>query len=783
MSYRSRWTVNLARVVFGALLGRRLPTTSGSLTIPGLRGAVRVDRDRWGVPSITATTEEDGWFGLGFCQGQDRTFQLEAMLRVIRGTLSELVGADGLPVDRFSRRIGFRRSAERQVKVLDDRTRRQLDAFARGVTAGGSLGLRRVPHEFRLLGSAPTPWRLEDAAGVLALQSFALASNWDSEMVRLRILTLDGREALAALDPTYPEWQGVASPPGTAAGAAVDRLAGEVSAFLELVGQGASNNWAVNARRTRAGRPLLANDPHLPPTLPPHWYLARVSTPDWTVAGASFAGAAAFPAAHNGYAAWGVTVGLVDNTDLYLEELSPDGRSARGPAGWEPCQVVDEEIRVKGQAEPERLSVPVTPRGPVISPSLEGETAAISIQAVWLQPRPLRGLLDVHRCRSFEQFHDVWERWPALSLNMVYADAGDTIGWQLTGTAPVRRAGFGILPQPAWDPHSGWTGDDVPFEDMPCAQNPKLGLIVTANANPSAAREPFLGVDWIEGYRQDRAVALLMQRLDWDVEGFRSVQADVLSTPWQEMKETLLAIPVEGAAARGRELLKAWDGRVSADSPAASVFELWQAEMVRRACRAKAPKSWEWASGKGFTALAPHTVFSVRRTGHLVRLLREKPAGWFVRGWDAEMADALGAAVDALEAKHGAASEGWAWGKVRPVTLLHPLGARKPLDRIFNLGPFPWGGDQNTVAQAAVDPLDATSNPGYIQSMRMIVDLGRLEDSRWVLPGGQSGNPMSPHYDDQLPLWLRGEGIPIPFTDAEAAAARVKTLALRPAGQ
>ena len=304
---------------------------------------------------------------------------------------------------------------------------------------------------------------------------------------------------------------------------------------------------------------------------------------------------------------------------------------------------------------------------------------------------------------------------------------------------------------------------------------------MTANANPTAAAEPFLGVDWIEGYRQDRAVELLRERTDWDLDGYRELQRDVYSIPWRELREHVLGAPgADPEVVRGQSLLGGWDGKVEAGSAGAALFELWQAEMVRRVCQAKAPNSWEWAAGKGFQVLAPHSVFMVRRTGHLVRLLREQPAGWFEGGWPAEVAAALAAAVGDLERRLGPDPLRWSWGAVRPLTLLHPLGARKPLSRVFNLGPFPWGGDSNTVAQASVDPVSPSANPGFIQSLRMVVDLGRFERSRWVLPGGQSGNPLSPHYDDQLPLWLGGEGIPIAFTADEVRSATRRSLSLLP---
>jgi penicillin amidase len=769
-----------AKLIFGLLLGRRLPITSGQLSLADLRRPVRVDRDQWGIPSITAENDPDAWFALGFCQGQDRAFQLEGMLRVVRGTLAELVGEAGLPVDRLSRRLGMRRGAAAQLAALDADVRAQMAAFAAGVSAGATAGCRKPAHEFRLLGGEPTPWTVEDAVGILKLQSLALGNNWDSELTRYKILSEDGPDALAALDPAYPDWQGVCSPPGGKAGPSTDRLAAELAAFRSAVGSGGSNNWTVNAARTRDGHPLLANDPHLAPTLPPHWYLARVATPEWTVAGASFVGAPVFPAGHNGFAAWGVTVGCVDNTDLFLEEVGPDGRSVREGDRWVACQVLEEPIAVKGgQVQIEKVLV--TARGPIIGPALEGDPGAISIRAVWLDAAPLRGLLDVHRSRSFEQFRSCWEKWPALSLNMIYADAGDTIGWQLTGASPVRRKGFGAIPQAGWDSEAGWRPELVPFAEMPVMQNPKLELIVTANAKPTAAEEPFLGVDWIEGFRQDRAVEALRERRDWDLAGFRRLQADVVSLPWRSIREQVLGLAGSSPdSERGLALLRDWDGQVSSDSPAAAVFELFLAEMYGRTARAKAPRSWEWVLGKGYSPITPHNLFHHRRAGHLVNLIRLQPSGWFGQPWPVELDDALGAAVRRLAAKHGHDSAGWAWGKVRPLTLLHPVGARKPLDRVFNLGPFPWGGDQNTVAQCGADPLDPEANPPVIQSLRMIVDLGRFEDSRWVLPGGQSGNPLSAHYADQLPLWQRGEGVPIPFSDAQVSAASKRRLSLLP---
>ena len=209
--------VNWPRLALRAL-GKRLPTVDGTLRVRGVGGQVAIARDRFGIPHITAENDADAWFAVGFCHGQDRAFQLETRLRLVRGTLAALTGPDGLPLDRLSRRIGFRRYGEEAVAALSPEHRRLAEAYARGVTAGVEKGLERQPHEFALLRSRPTPYQAADALGFLALQAFALASNWDVELARLKVLSLDGPEALLALEPPYPEWQPASDRPGSAAG-------------------------------------------------------------------------------------------------------------------------------------------------------------------------------------------------------------------------------------------------------------------------------------------------------------------------------------------------------------------------------------------------------------------------------------------------------------------------------------------------------------------------------------------------------------------------------------
>jgi penicillin G amidase len=779
-----RTSVNWTRTLLRLALGRRLPITTGTLKVPGLIASIVIRRDRWGIPVIEGGTDGDAWFGLGFCHAQDRAAQLDFFRRATRGTLSAMTGKAGLEIDRLARRVGLHRAARDQWPVLAADVRATIEAYVHGINAGFTFGLRRKPHEFAILGGQPEAWEPVDVVAYIKLQSLLITSNWDTELARFKLLLADGPEAVQALDPAPANNGPAVDPRGgdRMTWKAADRLAADLSTLRQaLPARSGSNAWVIAGSKTKSGRPLLANDPHVGPTLPAPWYLAHLRGPGWAVCGATTAGAPGFAAGHNGVAAWGSTAGLIDNTDLFLEEIGPDGVSVRQGDKWTACEVVEETIEVRGGADVvERVLI--TPRGPIVSPALGEERFALSMRAVWLDPLPTRGLIDVHRTTTFDEFRNKFREWPVTPQHFVFADTAGSIGWQLTGESPIRNNGYGVTPQPGWSDSASWAGL-VPFDQMPNAENPTAGYFVTANNPPvSSDAGPFLGDDWVNGYRAGVLTDAIASRNDWDVAGCQALQLDRRCKPWEEIRGTVLAAPVyDDFGRRGHELLAGWHGRVESDSAAASVYEFLFCELAERVAKAKAPNGYEWALGRGFGGLMPHTLFADRRFAHLSQLLREQPTGWFPRSWADEIADALSTAVRRLEAISKRSAADSRWSEVRPTVFKHlAFGDVKLLGNAFNVGPMEGGGDSNTPFQATVQPLDPLAAPAYTPTLRVVIDVGEWSNSRFVIAGGQSANPLSPHYADLLALWQEGRGVPIPWTRNEIDAATLHILNLSP---
>jgi penicillin amidase len=659
----------------------------------------------------------------------------------------------------------------------------QLDAYARGVTAGMGIGMERKAHELTLLGCDPTPWTAEDVQAVSVLLCFALAANWDVELLRLEMLEKDGRDAVLALDAPYPD-DLPTSLPGN--GAARLRAAEALRADLEKLAEvfplaGASNAWALAPSRTETGRPLLAADPHLPPDAPTHWYLAHVATPSWRLSGACFVGIPGFGIGHSDFAAWGVTAAHADNTDLFLEEVQPDGVSVRGPRGIERCVVLSEVIAVKGKA-PIVEQVLVTPRGPIVSPALEGVSMALSLGATWLSDRPYTGLYLAHQPRDRHAFFELFREASTSAVNVVYADREGHIAWRLGVEVPIRKGGHGTLPQPAWATDRGFTDRLVPFESMPHVMDPPEGFVVSANNAPAppSTEGPFFGFDFLDGYRQ-RVLSEALARGTFRLEDMATLQRDTRSIPWEELRDTVLVVePDSPDAAHARDILAAWDGRMSSDSVGATVWALVSTSLITRIVRAKAPRTAARALGVGFHGDLPVTTMITRRMSHFVKILREQPAGFLDEGFPRAIRDALDLAIKTLHASLGEPGAAWQWGLARPLRMHHSMGKTvRALDYVFAPGPVPFAGDATTVMQASIDLTNPLSSPLAIPSLRVVIDVGAWERSRFALISGQSASPASPHRFDQWEAWQSG-GLPIAWTEAAARASAHHVLELDP---
>jgi penicillin amidase len=767
-------------------LGTRLPVVRGTVRVRGLGSSVTIRRDDHGIPYVEASSDADAFFGLGFAQVQDRQFQIELYLRVARGTLAEILGPEMLPVDRLSRRIGFRHIAERQLAKLAPRERAQLESFVRGVNAGHVHGLKNRSHELALLGADASPLEATDIIAVLQFFAFALSSNWDAELARFRVLRADGAEALHALEASRGGWE-----PGrndgrmlfddAALGVAV-RLANEVGKLGEVTGLGgASNAWALAPSRTATGRPILACDPHLAPSLPAPWYLMHVRTPEWAMSGAFLPGNPIPTFGHNEHVAWGIAAGHVDNTDRFIEQLGPSGTSVREGAMLRACDVRTEVIRVKGEADVTE-KVLITRRGPIVSPALGDSDVALSMCATWMAPRKIGGY-DIYRARNVDEASALYASYPALSESRVFADTAGTISWHIVGDAPIRRKGEGMLPAPGWDPDYGWHDEPLPYEALPNASAPPEGLLVAANQDPGPSPlGAFLGADWLDGSRHAHLVEMLSARSDWDVPSTARLQTNRKTVLWPRIREAVLGALRGAAGANRRALhwLESWDGVVGPESSAASIFEVFFAEMVVRIAKSKAPRSWRAVIGEGTNAVLPHGAMALRRLDHAARLLVEQPPGFFARGWQEEIVDAVDAAVKRLKGAVGGNDTRWAWGRARPVFLVHPVGTKAPLDRIWNRGPLAWGGDATTIPQGSVAFDAPLGNAVGLPNLRAVIDVGNWEESRYVLAGGQSGNPLSRHYDDMIDAWLRGESVSMAWHPETVRMRTHDTLHLEP---
>lgn len=764
----------LAVVVAGAYFHMRssLPDYDADQTVAGLKQPVQIIRDRNAVPHIFATSLEDALFGLGYVHAQDRLWQMEVTRRLASGRLSELMpaslagislGTPFLPVDRAMRTLGVRNRAEQSYTVLSEGMKANLAAYAAGVNAWLQTNKAALPPEFVLLQHRPEPWQPADSLLWGKLMALSLDGNWRREILRARLYKALPERA----SDLFPEYPADAHTTLGAAQQALRELPLErLFAFSGIPGIAktmASNEWVVAGALTQSGAPLLANDPHLGFEAPSTWYLARLVGPGFDIRGATSPGSPGIILGHNGRIGWGLTTTNLDSQDLFVEKLDPTNPDRYvTPDGVAPFRIREEIIRVRNGAEV-RLRVRETRHGPVVSDLVGGRAGpggsgdivesghVLALQAVALDAADTtaEAIAGINLARNWDDFQAALRRYVGPMQNMVYADIDGNIGFTAPGRIPVRRGGNGSLPVPGWSGEYDWSGT-VPFEQLPRAFNPAAGRIVNANARVGAPDYPhFITRDWAEPYRQQRADGLIARGRQHTVSDMVSIQADALSPDFYDMMPLLLsAKPTHPKAAEAIERLLLWDGRMLRDRPEPLIYTAWLRALHRAL----------YADELGEVLFADAVSDEVKV---LRNILQNAPA-WCDDKRTAEVetceeiiGKALGMALDELTDRYGKSLDAWRWGEAHPALFRHRLfDAIAPLRFIGNRAIASDGGF-HTLNRAATSPSFARAPYAAIHgaTLRMVLDFADLDRSRFVTPLGQSGNPLSPWYDNALEDW------------------------------
>ena len=748
-----------ALIVLGALAGRwylawSVAQESGTVTAAGLGAPVQITFDAKGVPQVWAATSDDAIYALGWLHASERLFQMELIRRVAEGRVADLFGVRAVPLDTVARRMGFARRGHRDVQDLDPATRRMLEHYVAGINTWVAA-TRVLPPEFVLLQVHPAPWTLDDVAAVAIYQTWFANALMDKNTEFRDLLGRLGPGA-AKLVGAYDTWS-----PATVPERPVAAGAGRYGMAL------ASNSWVIAPGRSASGAALHASDPHLQVDQAPGlWYIAGLHTRDGLdVVGITAPGLPFVAMGHNATIAWAFTVAPVDIMDEFREHFAPgDPLRVRTPTGWAPVRVTPESIAVKGESTPRVLQVMETPRG--IVNERHGDSG---ISVHWAGFDFSAASLLAHgdslmRAADFGAFRRAVTGFAALSVNWTYSDIHGHIGYQLGTPVPVRDTTDPFLLRDAADPHSGWRGYRR-LSETPYAYDPPSGWLATCNNQAVPADWPYALPGFYDDYRIVRASRLLSAKDRWTTTHVARMQLDVVSSGALRFR----ALMADGADRGGRHRLatqvRAWTGESTARDTLAGLYAYWRRDLTRALFEDELGPRWPEGDPlvDGVISGQVASIIDDHRTPVL-----EDAAAISARALDQAIIEARDRPL----------------GQVQTLTIRHPLAASRLLDLWLHLtrGPFPIGGDPATLdaSYRAYDPATGAFRVIVGPSMRFVLDWAHPDDFSITIPLGESGDPLSPHFDDFFAIHSAGGSWTVPISRDNVEARSVTHLTLRP---
>ncbi len=739
---------------------------------------VHLYRDEWGIPHVRAHSAHDAFVGQGYVHAMDRFWQMDASRKQMEGRWAEWVGAAGVPADRLARRLQAAAASVRDYQALGADARAMVDAYTTGVNA--YLRAHPAPAEYQILPSAPEPWEAWHCIAAMRQRGYLMGSLW-FKLWRATAVGVLSATDLAKLRYDDDGSDLLCIPPGADASRWVATLADlrEPIRALSLLGasadiDGGSNNWALSPSRTATGRPILAGDPHRAFELPGMYAQMHLGCDEFDAIGFTVPGVPAFPHfAHNGQVAWCVTHAFADIHDLYVEQFDTADASRYLHRGhWLQAETTTEDIRIRGQ-EPARVPIVTTMHGPVVAGD-PAQGAAVTLKSVQFfdLDRSFDCLLPMLRAGSVDTLFQAVRGWGLVDHNLVAADTGGHIGHLVRAVMPRRRAINGWLPVPGWTGEYEWDGM-IPAEQMPRVDDPGRGYLVTANnrvVTSIPATGDYFCTDALPPYRARRIEQLIASLGAAAPADMAAIHRDDVSAPARLFQSALMDVaPASAAAQAVHDSVLGWDARMSPDSAGAACYSRLRWALARIV----AVRSGLAASGAGLLQL-PGGVSAVSHLWWVLPTLLRSDDVALTGGssWTELLAEALEAAA--------AAPSDIPWQQIHSTALTHPLTPLLPdAPAALSPGGAGVGGDNETVWATGCRAESGTAAV-YGAVARYVFDVGNWDNCAWIVVGGASGDPASPHYVDQHDAWSRCELVPMRY-DWAAIAAVGPQLILQPA--
>jgi len=735
------------------------PIYSGEIQTDGVSNSTQIVYDNYGVPHIYAKSADDAYYALGYAHAQERLFQMAILRRLSNGKLSELLGPKLIKTDKKMISLGFRefsiKNAEIFEKTANIKIKNQAQAYLNGINDFIKKG--NLPIEFTMLGFKPELFTTKDIYSTLGYMALGFSTAITSEPVMQYIKDELGEEYVKVFEADSVSGSSEYRPYAVKEIIA-NNISNDIQSFpydLPLPYWEGSNSWLLSKERSKSGKALFANDTHIGYAQPSVWFEAYMEYPGNKLYGYYLAGMPFAIVGHRNELAWGLTIFPLDNMDLYTETVNPNNPNQYLQGNdWVNFEERKYEIKVKDSATV-NFTLKVTNRGPIISDNFKQVALKNkkNVSLYWVlnhqDSKVLEATYNMSLAKNINDFESAIHKIDILGLNVMYADKDDNIAWWATGLIPKRN--------PALNSKLYMDGatDTIPHENYPLENNPKLinperGYIITANNSPGLFDSVSIPGYYAPGLRAGRVEDLLLSQAKWSIDELKTVQLDVHSDRDLRIRDIMLSeLPSERSPELQKmaDVLASWNGDYTLNSVASTIYSRMMYEILHIGL------SDDLGEDRFQQLLHTYTIKT-----SLENLISDKNSLW----WSGSRTDVFNVAFDStlqsLTRQLGSDINTWKWERVHQLVHVHPIGRKEPFDKIFNVGPFPKTGSLEVIDKEGFVYSDKptykiTSGP----ALRLLIDFAKPDAAIGIIPTGQSGNFLSPHYSDQAEMFAKGE--------------------------